>query len=176
MMNIIASEFPKASELNPFLYMNVCKNIIDKDEYEKGKNDLGGRRTGWNLHEQKIEEIDVLISWIKRILPGVSKKFAAKTGKTAQSYNVNSFEIDQCWGVHYNKGESLREHNHFPHILSFVYYVKTPTGTAPIIIENHTYVAKEGQCIFFLASQYHSVGLNDCDERCAIVGNILYRF
>ena len=54
--------------------------------------------------------------------------------------------------------------------------IPKPEKSTPIIIENHTYVAKEGQCIFFLASQYHSVGLNDCDERCAIVGNISYRF
>ena len=109
-------------------------------------------------------------------MPDVSKKFATKTEETSYGYNVNSFEIAECWGAHYNKGESLMEHCHFPYALSFVYYVRTPKGFAPIIIENETYDIKEGQCVFFLASQYHSVGPNDCDGRCVIVGNILYRF
>ena len=175
MVIIVECEFPRASELNPILYDRVCENILNKNK-ERVKDALGNRRTGFVLHEQNIEEIDILISWIKDILPEVSKNFATRTGETEVGYNVNLFEISECWGVHYNKGESLIEHNHFPYTLSFVYYVRTPKGTASIIIENETQEIKEGQCIFFLATQYHSVGLNNCDDRCAIVGNILYRF
>ena len=175
MVIIVESEFSRASEMNSVLYDRVCENIVyqHKGRY---KNSLGNRRTGFALHEQNIEEINELTSWIQHILPDVSKKFATKTGENKVLYNVNSFEIAECWGVHYNRGESLIEHCHFPYSISFVYYVKTPKGTAPIIIENETHEVKEGQCIFFLASQYHTVSPNDCDGRCAIVGNILYRF
>ena len=183
---IVFSEFPRAVELNSILYDRVKTNI----ESLKGMRhqvSISGRRTEWDLHEQKINEIDILLDWIKNILPDVSKNFAGKTEETRYrnynaagapdyGYNLNSFEIAECWGVTYNKGESLLEHNHFPYSISFIYYIRTPEGSAPITIENETYEVKEGQCIFWLASNYHSVSENDCDGRCAIVGNILYRF
>ena len=182
---IVEGEFPRASELNQSLYDRVCenlqKNVVSIDPLHR----IGARRTEFNLHEQKIKEIDELTSWIQHMLPEVSKKFAGKpelysiphkfVKDEEYGYNLNSFEIAECWGAHFNKGESVMEHNHFPYILSFTYYVKTPKGTAPIMIEGDPHNVKEGQCIFFLASQYHSVGKNDCDGRCAIVGNILYR-
>jgi hypothetical protein len=183
---IVFSEFPRAAEMNSILYDRVYENILNLKGI-RHRVSISGRRTEWNLHEQKIEEIDVLISWVQSILPDVSKNFAGKTeetryrnynegGEPDYGYNLNSFEIAECWGVTYNKGEMLLEHNHFPYAISFIYYIRTPEGTAPITIENETCEVKEGQCIFWLASNYHSVSVNDCDGRCAIVGNILYRF
>jgi hypothetical protein len=175
-MIIVENEFPRATELNSILYDRVKENIIDNKGI-RHSDGLGGRRTDWFFHEQKIEEIDVLVSWIHSILPDVSKRFAAKESETIENWwQGPRFEIAECWGVNYIQGESLVEHCHFPYTLSFVYYVRTPKGTAPIIIENEIFEIKEGQCIFFLASHYHRVGLNDCDGRCAIVGNILYNF
>ena len=173
--HIVLIDFPKHKELNSILYNKVHENLLD-DIRVVTENGVGGRRTNFNLQEQKIQEIDELISWIENILPDVSKKFAAKTEQAGYGYNLNTFEIAECWGIHYNKDESLIEHCHFPYALSFIYYVRTPEGAAPIIIENETYNIKEGQCLFFLASKYHSVSKSDCDGRCAIVGNILYRF
>jgi len=173
MIDIITSEFPKASELNSVMYDRVCENLHDNVRTSHG---IGGRRTEFNLHKQNFKEINLLTSWINHILPDVSKKFATKTEDLTYGYNLDSFEIAECWGIHYGLGESLIEHSHFPYALSFVYYVKTPKGTAPIIIGDEPYEVKEGQCVFFLASQYHSVNPNDCEGRCAIVGNILYKF
>jgi len=173
-MNIVI-EFPKALELNQSLYDRVTENLqTNVTANSSVSNGIGARRTEWNLHKQKIPEVDKLTSWIQHILPEVSKKFATKTHDEEMAYNINSFELAECWGTHYNKSESVLEHNHFPYALSFVYYVRTPKGAAPIIIEDETLDVKEGQCIFFLASQWHSVGRNDCDGRCAITGNILY--
>ena len=176
MMSIVLSEFSRAAELNPILYDRVYENILNNEEGLRYCDGLGGRRTDWNLHKQKIEEVDVIVSWVKSILPNVSKRFATKTEQPTYGYDLNLFEIAECWGVHYNQGESLIEHNHFPYSLTFVYYVRTPKGTAPIIMEDEIFEVKEGQCVFFLASQYHSVGLNNCDGRCAIIGNVSYRF
>ena len=177
-MNIvIVTEFPKALELNQVLYDKVTENLqANVIANISSSTGIGARRTEFNLHKQKITEIDELISWVQQILPDVSKKFATKTHDEEMGYNINSFELAECWGSQYNKNESVVEHNHFPYALSFVYYVRTPKGAAPIIIEDEILNVKEGQCIFFLASQWHSVSQNDCDERCVIAGNILYRF
>ena len=173
-VNVVVKDFPKATELNSVLYDRVCGNFQD---IVRTSYDVGAHRTELNLHKQNFKEIDELTSWIKYILPDVSKKFAAKTEEDEFGFNfdVNSFEIASCWGIHFSGRESLIEHNHFPYALSFVYYVRTPVGTAPIIIEDEPHNVKEGQCIFFLASQYHSVDPNGCNGRCAIVGNILYK-
>ena len=182
---IVVKEIPRFSELNSLLYDIVCKNLsggVRAGVYGDGG---GGIITDYNLHKQNIKEVDELISWVSRILPDVSKNFATKEtprlglhsheDKHNYDFDVNSFEIAHCWGIHYNGKESLAEHNHFPALLSFIYYVRTPKGSAPIIIEGESHSVKEGQCIFFLSSQYHSVGQNGCDGRCAIVGNILYK-
>ena len=175
----IIKEFPQATKLNSVLYDRVsqmcCKqgSVVNSYDY-----DIGAHRTAeFNLHKQNFKEIDELTSWIKYILPDVSKKFAAKTEEEeiGFNFNVNSFEIAECWGIHYGVRESVIEHNHFPFALSFIYYVRTPKGSAPIMIEGESHNVKEGQCIFFLASQYHSVDPNGCNGRCAIVGNILYK-
>ena len=171
---IVVGKFPKASELNPILYDRVCENIYE--EKERAKDSIFGRKTGWNFHRQNIKEVDILIAWIKNVLPEVSKKFATEEPEEGYSYNINAFEIAECWGAHYNRDESLVRHNHFPYILSFVYYVRTPTGFSPLIIEDENVDVKEGECVFFLAYNYHSVQPNNCDGRCVIVGNILYRF
>ena len=176
---IFIIEFPKALELNQLLYDRVCENlVINVVKNTSISNGIGGQRTPPGMHEQRFKEVDELTSWIKYILPDVSMKFACKDPDpvpTKFGYNLNAFEIAECWGIHYNRNESVMEHNHFPYTLSFLYYVRTPEGAGPIIIENKTYEVKEGQCIFFLGSQWHSVVQNDCDGRCAIVGNILYK-
>ena len=170
----IIGEFPQALKLNSILYDRVCENIYE--EKERAKDSIFGRKTGWNFHRQNIKEVDILIAWIKNVLPEVSKKFATEEPEEGYSYNINAFEIAECWGAHYNRDESLVRHNHFPYILSFVYYVRTPTGFSTLIIEDENVDVKEGECVFFLAYNYHSVQPNNCDGRCVIAGNILYRF
>ena len=174
-MNVVIRDFPRATELKSALYDRVCGNFQDT---VRTSYDMGAHRTGLNFHKQNFKEIDELTSWVEYILPDVSKKFSAKTKEEEFGFNfdVNSFEIASCWGIHFSGRESLIEHNHFPYTLSFVYYVKTPKGFSPLLIEEESIDVKEGQCIFFLAHQFHSVPANNCDGRCIIAGNVFYRF
>ena len=175
-MNLVAiGDFPKASELNSILYDRVCENFYSKEE-SRNKDGLAGRRTGFNFHTQNIKEVDVLLTWIKNLLPEVSVKFASENAEEIYHFNQQHFKLIGCWGAHYNRGEGLQKHNHFPYTISFVYYVRTPKGFSPLIIEDVNIDVKEGQCAFFLAHQYHSVQPNNCDGRCVIAGNFLYEF
>jgi|TARA_B100000959_G_scaffold204829_1_gene214637 hypothetical protein len=177
-------KFPRAKELNPILYDIVLENLsggVKAGVYGDGG---GGIITDYKLHKENIKEVDELISWVKRILPDASKNFATKgkprlglhshEDEKGYDYDVNSFEIESCWGIHYNGKESILEHNHFPALLAFVYYVKTPKGSAPFMLESEPYNVEEGDCNFFLASQFHSVNPSQGAGRCAIVGNIIY--
>ena len=184
MICVVVKEFPKAAELNSVLYDRVCANLtmnrVGKGGMGSGE---GGGATEFDFHLQNFKEVDELTSWIRYILPDVAKNFGGERGippteedaENTYGYSLQSFNIIECWGAHYNLGKSIIEHNHFPFTLSFIYYVRTPKGASPIIIEDEPHNVKEGQCIFFLASQYHSVGPSGCDGRCAIVGNILYK-
>jgi len=171
---VLVVDFPKVSELNSILYDRVCENIFTRDD--RAVESIFGRQTNWNFHKQNIKEVDILITWIKKVLPEISTRFASEELNDSYGFDINAFEIAECWGAHYNRGESLAKHNHFPYTISFVYYVRTPKGFSPIKIQDDDIDVKEGQCVFFLANQYHSVQPNNCDGRCIIAGNILYRF
>ena len=170
---VIISEFPEAIELNPIIYEKIC----ERTEYQVvGINDLpGGFRTGYHLETEQIKEVDMLLTWIRDSLPGISKKFASDKPEENYGFNINAFEIVECWGVLYNKGESVVSHTHFPYTLSFVYYVKTPEGYSPLTLAEKEIKIKEGQCIFFHPHLYHSVNPNQSNGRCVITGNILYK-
>ena len=89
---------------------------------------------------------------------------------------VYDFEIRQCWGATYKGHEWLMEHNHFPWTLSFVYYVSMPKDASGLMMGDDEIEMYEGDCIFFLGSQYHGVRPSHTmnDTRCVIAGNILY--
>jgi len=188
---IVVKEFPRASELNSILYDIVYENVHGGGRYgEKIRsisnfNEMENVPTisDWDLHN--LKETDELTSWISRILPDVSKNFASKQkpifglqsheDEEAYDFNVNGFEIGSCWGIHYNKNDGIGEHNHFPALLSFVYYVRIPEGSDPFMFKGEAIWPEEGQCLFFLSSEFHSMFQNGhTDGRCAIVGNIIY--
>ena len=168
--------FPLSDGLNPRLYQRICENLVVEPRH---KTKLFGRRTSFKLHEQNIKEVSILTTWIDNILPQVTEEFARspredRKEKFYPGYNPHGFKIVDCWGATYNKGESLDHHNHFPYTLSFVYGVKIPQGSSCIVVENKRVNLKEGDCLFFLATQYHHVNSNRCDGRCVMAGNILY--
>ena len=168
-------KFGLSESLNPKLYDRVNENLLENLENDpRGSDYIGGRRTKMTLHAENIREVDLLINWIQNLLPQVSTKFASREEEKFYLYDSNAFKIVDCWGLTYNKGESLMEHCHFPMTLSFTYMVRSPFGSSPLLIENKPVKLKEGECVFFLSSDYHSVKSNKCDGRCTIVGNVLY--
>ena len=65
-------------------------------------------------------------------------------------------------------------HNHFPYSLSFGYYLCTPDGSSPLIIEGKEIQVTEGRLIIFGGHQSHEVPDSDISGRCMIAGNIAY--
>tara|TARA_B100000287_G_scaffold202100_1_gene190849 strand:+ start:835 stop:1347 length:513 start_codon:yes stop_codon:yes gene_type:complete len=168
-VDYIIFDYPFPSELNLNLYKIV---------HQYYSNDVkgGASITSMDLHRRGIKEIDILIGWIGSLLPDVCYFFSQDGEDSGDSppYNLNSFSIVDCWGIHYNKGEYVVKHNHFPYSLSFCYYVRTPDGSSPFILQEERIEMNEGQIIFFPSYQYHSCEQSKVDGRCAVVGNILY--
>jgi len=172
--NIVA-DFSDASKINSILY-----ELIEKHGNELVKG--GGKRTDWSFaidNKDGIEELDLLFEWIEGLIPRIAFLFAVGHGDNEYDsqilgFNPNSFEICESWGIHYNRGEGVWFHNHFPYNISFVYYVKTPEGSSPLILDNEEMFLEEGQIVFFLGHQFHCVEKNNVDGRCIIAGNLLY--
>ncbi len=170
----IITDFPHASKINSILYELIKENV-------KTAVIGGGKRTDWQFANDKTgsKELKILSDWIYEILPQIV--FLVAQGHSDSDYNPKllgfnptEFVISESWGVHYDKGEGVLFHNHFPYNLSYVYYVRTPEGSSNLILDNEEMFLKEGQIIFFLAHEFHCVEPCDVGGRCCIAGNILY--
>ena len=78
-------------------------------------------------------------------------------------------------GAVYNKGDAVMPHNHFPYALTFSYYVNTPKGSSPLIVNEKEYEVKPGQVFILSGLWLHGVRSNNCDGRSTLVGNIMYK-
>jgi len=161
--------YPYSSTLNEGLYDLIIENLVLQEVED---DTTAGRRTEWDLHNKNIKDVDLLTTWIKNILPEVLTQFIE--GGEKCNFSPYNFKITHCWGLIYNKGHKLMNHNHFPFTLSFVYGVRMPRGSAPLIVGNEKINLKEGQCIFFPANTNHRVPYNHSEGRCVVGGNILY--
>tara|TARA_B100000287_G_C20365683_1_gene675680 strand:- start:169 stop:714 length:546 start_codon:yes stop_codon:yes gene_type:complete len=161
-------DYQHASNLNPLLHNIILDNIHH--------NVMGGGSiTPMDLHTRGVVEVDTLIKWITGIIPDVAYKIISD-GEDAGGYgfNANSFKINECWGIYYNKGQQVVQHNHFPYTLSFCYCVSAPPKSSPFILEGESITPIPGRVIFFLSHKYHGTLPSEVDGRCVITGNILY--
>ena len=157
--------YPDAETLNPKLYKALpiweSKPVVG-----------GGRKSNLDIHKKGIEEVNTILKWIGSLVPLVSHKYSNPSniefeyrdylppsdhGGGKYNFNIDAFNLSQCWSVLYNKGDGVEKHNHFPYALSFCYYVNMPDGSSPLILEDEVIHPKSGEVIFFLGSAYHSV-------------------
>ena len=162
-------DYPDAEENNSKLYDIVCQNLDHKVQGD-------GHITLMDLHSKKIKEIDSLLNWMKTVMCRAAYEFSSSGNDSGESmgFGINAFKICECWGIHYNKGERVIKHNHFPYTLSFGYCVRSDDNSSPFIIEGERISSVPGRAVVFLAHQQHGTDLNESDERCMIVGNALY--
>ena len=170
------------------LYNKYCtfeypyKNINDKlyniiDSLPKNGAKGGGQITRMNLHEHEIYDIDKILAYVMKCISNTAIKLGkgnSDVSRAKVNYNLNEFKIAECWGILYDKGQSVSKHNHFPYCLSFVYFIKTPKGSSPLIIEGKRIKAEEGKLVMFHANQTHWCNNSNVNGRCCLVGNIRY--
>ena len=83
------------------------------------------------------------------------------------------FNID-AWVARYSQGDYAVEHAHIPYPFSYVYFVKTPKGSSPLVFSTSgkRIKAEEGKVIIFPGSLRHHVPKNRCEGRVTIAGNV----
>ena len=160
-------EYPY-KEINDKLY-----NIIDS--WSKKEVRGGGQMTPMNIHEHKIDDIDKILKWLMNCIPNTAIKLGeGNSYRGDMNYRLNEFKIAECWGILYDKGQSVIRHNHFPYCLSFVYFIKAPRGSTPLIMEGKRIKAEEGKVVMVHANQIHWCNPSKANGRCCLVGNIRY--
>ena len=130
----------------------------------------------YNGNERDLRAHGLLFDWIVLTIKDAVDQFSRFTNS---AYNESAeetkvFKIADYWGMMYDVGGGTVLHNHFPYSLSFGYYLCTPDGSSPLIIEGKEIQVTEGRLIIFGGHQSHEVPDSDISGRCMIAGNIAY--
>ena len=130
----------------------------------------------YNGNERDLRAHGLLFDWIVLTIKDAVDQFSRFTNS---AYNESAeetkvFKIADYWGMMYDVGGVTVLHNHFPYSLSFGYYLCTPDGSSPLIIEGKEIQVTEGRLIIFGGHQSHEVPDSDISGRCMIAGNIAY--
>ena len=133
-------------------------------------------------HEPDTPGLKKLFEWIKSVVPKSVIKLAENSNSLFnldQKQNTSNFKIDAYWGLYYNPHSYVSPHNHFPHAVSFGYYINVPVGSSPFTImkngkEDMNFYPKEGQLFVFDSSIQHVVNPSPVAGRMMLAGDIAY--
>ena len=153
---IIIDKYPFSSRLNPRLLSEA-----DSIDYPHSfKTNVMARMSGWHMESDSLE---TLKKWIVSL---IRNKHNLK-----RSYNLTFIDT---WFARYNHGDYTKEHDHSFSWMSFVYFVKCPRRSSPLIFttSRKRIKAEEGKVIIFPAWIRHSVPKNRCDGRVVVAGNM----
>ena len=122
---------------------------------------------GWasNLRAERTVEppysegIQLIKEWVINIIRNDYGRF---------DYNIDA------WVAKYSQGDYAIEHDHIPYAFSYVYFLKTPKGSSPLVFSasGKRVKAEEGKVIIFPACMRHHVPKNRCEGRVTIAGNV----
>ena len=166
----IKENLPVVVEKYPY-YESLNKKILEDSKYLYWKNDVtnsdGGpsnvkalRTDGFDAYS--VKSIGRVVDWVREIVRNVSygsSRYALSSG---------------VWMAKYKKGEYTVSHTH-PGDFSFVYFVKTPSGSSPLVFttSGKRIKAEEGKLILFSSRLKHHVPKNRCDNRIVLSGNLV---
>jgi len=159
---------PVDSVLNYTLNDRLERQIREIGDQQFRKTNVKAHMTSWFLQESSDE-----FKWISNQ--------ALELAKKNNPHEVDMFVYD-CWGAIYNEGNYTIRHNHWPHLWSFVYYVRCSENCAPLVLDgmvtqsgrmsNHLYPS-EGDMIMFPGWVNHSVPKHESkNDRVVIAGNL----
>ena len=142
----------------------------------KGKDSsdiFKGNRTHQYLHQESLEFTNLGDIAIEHSRTMFNKNF------------LSQLVMQACWGIIYKKGDGSTLHHHGTSDVSWVYYVKTPKGSSPLVFPQCAYYTpekelkileiepEEGLMVLFLGNVSHFVSPSEIDEeRIVIAGNI----
>ena len=85
-------------------------------------------------------------------------------------YNI---QYTNGWLARYDEGDHIDSHNHHSYHLSYIYFVKAPEGSSPLVFttSGQEIEAEEGKIVIFPGWMYHHVPYCKVSGRMVRVGN-----
>ena len=109
------------------------------------------------------KEISLICDWVSQIVKG------------KRQYD---FFVKQRWIAAYQNGDYTTAHRHIPAIYAFVYFIKCPKNSAPLIFttSGKKIKAEEGKVVIFPSNLLHHVPKNKSEQRIILSGNLYSNF
>ncbi len=162
---IVLAQVPGAERLNPLL-ARVIRQVGDE---QQRKSNVKADMTNWGMFDDAQPGAEYF-----RELCNFACQLAMQHSPTQEWYPA----VKQCWGALYRKGEHTIDHNHWPALWSFTYYVEATAGCAPLLFPKAGIAVKPrpGQMCLFPGWVNHGVPEQQADaERIMVAGNIVAR-
>ena len=122
------------------------------------------------------KNIDLINSWVKLLIfknyPFLGDVNFIEDGILAPDSSFNM----QTWFVKYREGDETKSHHHIPSFCSWVYFLRCPKGSPPLVFTQSRKKVKseEGKVVIFPSWLRHHVPPNKCDGRVVLVGNVFH--
>ena len=167
MMLELRENLPVIIEHYPF-HESLNKKIIKETEnhfYQENSTNLDGglsnvRAAQTNDYKISTPSIELIYEWILTLLRPTNRGW--------------KLEVDNGWLAWYRDKEFAVKHHHHPIAYAFVYFVKCPKGSSPLIFSTSgkRIKAEEGKVVIFPGNLVHHVPKNKCYDRIVLAGNI----
>tara|TARA_R100001126_G_scaffold80175_1_gene48590 strand:- start:985 stop:1506 length:522 start_codon:yes stop_codon:yes gene_type:complete len=148
------------------LQNDIIGAILQQGDCQKRKSNVQADMTSWHIHKTNSS-----FQWI-----------CDRALKSAQSITPNiklNMYVRDCWGAVYKKGDYTNEHDHFPSLWSFVFYVDCCEKCSPLVFptaNNYKLIPKVGSLTIFPSFVFHLVPIQQCQHnRIVVSGNIEFK-
>ena len=159
----------------------IKDDLIKWFKLEKQKHASGLVLKSKEYNEPNTPEIERLFNWIEGEIPNVAIELAKNSNSLFNSQfrrHTANFKIDAYWGLYYNSNSFVYPHTHFPHAVSFGYYINVPVGSSAFTLlvegKEQNYYPKEGNLFVFDSSLLHVVNPSPVKGRMMLAGDIAY--
>ena len=164
---LIIAKNPQWEEINKKLLV-----IADNLEYPNSyKSNVQAKMSEWYITSSESQDITF---WIEDVL---SKVLETKVG-ILHSFRNNGYTLRvlDLWMARYGVGEYTKSHSHSSSVWSWVYFIKCPKGSSPLVFttSNVEIEAEEGKVVLFPGNLNHHVPDNKCEDRVVMSANCIF--
>ena len=156
----------------------LIQKILAYPDVMKHQTNVKANMTDWRMH-MKDDDFGKLASTVETIAMNMRYGSTHVDGDTHTVKNKGQsprLMTDECWGASYGKGEYTNNHNHWPALWSWCYYLQVPKGSSPLVFSEAgiMFEPNVGDLVIFDGQAEHSVPPCECEEkRVMIAGNIV---
>ena len=156
----------------------LIQKILTYPDVMKHKTNVKANMTDWRMHmkDDDFNKVSTIAENVAKTMRYGSTHVDGDTHTVKNKGQSPRLMTDECWGASYSKGEFTQEHNHWPALWSWCYYLQVPKGSSPLVFTEAgiAFEPKVGDLVVFSGQAQHSVPPCECEEkRVMMAGNIV---